>query len=179
VADSTPAKTPSPEPAKTISTKKPSAEAVARVIGKLASPTTMRKAVPSSPSEAPVIPASASAPALGNSLILSSEPAAPVSPSVARAAALSGGRVVAAKLISSTSPIYPSQASLQRVQGDVVVDALVDDRGRVTEAKALSGSPLLQQAAINAVRNWKYEPARLDGEAVSTHTQVRVSFRLP
>jgi len=67
---------------------------------------------------------------------------------------------------------------LQRVQGDVIVDALVDERGRVTEAKAISGPPILRQAAINTVRQWKYEPARLDGEPVAAHMQVQISFHL-
>jgi protein TonB len=87
--------------------------------------------------------------------------------------------VLQPKLISASPPTYPRQATLQRVQGDVVVDALVDVKGRITDAKAISGSPLLQQAAINAVRLWRYEPARLDGEPVAAHMQVQISFHLP
>jgi len=57
------------------------------------------------------------------------------------------------------------------------VDALVDADGKVKSAKAISGPDLLRQAAIETVRQWKYEPARLDGQAVAMHLEVTVKFR--
>ena len=60
----------------------------------------------------------------------------------------------------------------------MVVDALIDATGKVTSVKLISGPVLLQQAALETVRQWKYEPARLDGQAVAMHLTVTVKFRL-
>ena len=89
-----------------------------------------------------------------------------------------GGMVQQARLIHSVPPVYPSLAKLTRVSGDVVVDALIDVNGNVKTVKVLSGPTTLQQAAIETVRQWKYEPARLDGQAVAMHLSVTVKFRL-
>ncbi|HMI54279.1 MAG TPA: TonB family protein [Candidatus Saccharimonadales bacterium] len=98
---------------------------------------------------------------------------------VAPAPALpTGGEVKAAKLLSSISPVYPGLAKNQRISGDVRVDALVDVTGRVTAVKVISGPALLQQAAIDAIRGWKYEPATLDGKSVPMHLTVTLQFRL-
>jgi TonB family protein len=89
-----------------------------------------------------------------------------------------GGMVQEARLIRSVPPVYPALARSTRVSGDVLVDALIDAAGHVTSAKVISGPVLLQQAAIDTVRQWKYEPARLDGQAVAMHLSVTVRFRL-
>lgn len=89
-----------------------------------------------------------------------------------------GGDVKPARLISSARPIYPSIARSQRVSGDVVVDALIDEQGHVTTMKVLSGPSLLHQAATEALRQWKYQPATLDGKPVSMHLSVTLQFRL-
>lgn len=98
-------------------------------------------------------------------------PAPPVEPAV-------GGEVQQARLIRSFPPAYPELARSTRVSGDVIVDALIDATGKVTSVKVVSGPVLLQQAAIETVRQWKYEPARLDGKPVATHLSVTVRFRL-
>jgi protein TonB len=64
------------------------------------------------------------------------------------------------------------------VEGDVTLDALIDEAGRVTRIKTISGPILLQEAAAAAVRQWKYEPATLDGKAVPIHLTVTVKFRI-
>jgi len=89
-----------------------------------------------------------------------------------------GGEVMTARLISSTPPAYPLLARSQGVEGDVTLDALIDETGRVTRIKTISGPNLLQQAATAAVRQWKYEPATLDGNAVPMHLTVTVKFRM-
>lgn len=89
-----------------------------------------------------------------------------------------GGDVKTAKLISSVPPIYPGIAKSQRVSGDVRVDALIDVNGRVTTMKVISGPTLLHQAAMDALRQWKYQPAMLDGKAVPMHLNVTLQFRL-
>jgi protein TonB len=89
-----------------------------------------------------------------------------------------GGKVKTTRLISSTPPAYPPRARSQGVEGDVTLDALIDETGRVTRIKTISGPDLLQQAAAAAVRQWKYEPATLDGNAVPMHLTVIVKFRM-
>ena len=58
------------------------------------------------------------------------------------------------------------------------MDALVDATGKVTAIKLINGHPLLQQAAMDSLRLWKYEPARLNGEPIPIHIKVSVAFRL-
>lgn len=89
-----------------------------------------------------------------------------------------GGMVQQPRLIRATFPVYPQLAKSSRVGGDVIIDALIDPSGNVTAAKAISGPILLRQAAVETARHWKYEPARLDGQAVSMHLSVTVKFRL-
>jgi protein TonB len=64
------------------------------------------------------------------------------------------------------------------VQGVVVIDALVDENGKVAEMQVLSGPPSLTQAAMQALRAWKYEPARLAGQPIATHIKVSINFKL-
>jgi len=90
-----------------------------------------------------------------------------------------GGDVKQAKLISSVPPLYPTLAKNQHVSGNVTIDALIDASGRVTTMKVVSGPTLLQQAAMDALKQWKYQPALLDGKPVAMHLTVTVQFRLP
>jgi TonB family protein len=89
-----------------------------------------------------------------------------------------GGDVKPAKLLSSVPPSYPVLAKGQHVSGDVRIDALIDPTGRVTTMKIVSGPTLLHQAAMDALRQWKYQPATLDGKPVQMHLTVTVQFRL-
>ena len=125
--------------------------------------------------EAPAIqtdPAVSSEEPIGGSLSGRATPPAPaVNPVV-------GGMVQMARLIHAVPPVYPAIAKSTHVSGDVVVDALIDASGNVKTAKVLSGPSMLQQAAIETVRQWRYAPARLDGQAVAMHLTVTVKFRL-
>jgi len=69
-------------------------------------------------------------------------------------------------------------AKNQHVEGDVRVDALIEASGRVSAMKVVSGPPLLQQAAMDALRQWKYQPATLDGKPVPMHLTVTIQFRM-
>jgi TonB family protein len=89
-----------------------------------------------------------------------------------------GGDVKAAKLLRSVPPVYPPTARTQRVAGDVKIDALIDASGNVSTMKVISGPALLHQAAMTALRQWQYEPAKLDGNPTSMHLTVTVQFRL-
>jgi len=62
------------------------------------------------------------------------------------------------------------------MEGVVVIDALVDATGKVTDMRVISGFPRLTQAAMDALRTWKYEPARLDGQPIAMHMKVRITF---
>ncbi len=105
--------------------------------------------------------------------VSNNQPSAPVAPLPV------GGDVKQAKLISSAPPVYPTLAKNQRVSGSVTVDALIDANGRVTTMKVVSGPTLLQQAAADALKQWKYQPATLDGKPVAMHLTVTIQFRLP
>jgi len=110
--------------------------------------------------------------ALGATFASSSGPAAPTGSIPV------GGDVKSAKLLKSVPPVYPAFAKTQHVSGDVRVDALVDAEGRVTTMKVVSGPAMLHLAAMDALRQWKYQPATLDGKAVSMHLTVTIQFRL-
>jgi TonB family protein len=90
-----------------------------------------------------------------------------------------GGDVQQPRPIRSVPPVYPAIAKSNHVAGDVKMDALIDSAGNVKEIKVISGPPLLQQAAEDALRQWKYEPARLDGQPVAIHLSVVMKFRIP
>ena len=89
-----------------------------------------------------------------------------------------GGDVRVARMISSVAPVYPALAKAQHISGEVRIDALIDATGRVTTMKVVSGPAQLHQAAMDALRQWKYQPATLDGTPVSMHLTVTIQFRL-
>jgi TonB family protein len=89
-----------------------------------------------------------------------------------------GGDVKPARMLSSISPVYPALAKSQHIEGDVRVDALVGADGRVSTMKIVSGPTLLHQSAMDALHQWKYQPATLDGNTVPMHLMVTIQFRL-
>jgi protein TonB len=89
-----------------------------------------------------------------------------------------GGNVQEAKIVSRPNPVYPPLARQARIQGRVVLHAIIDKEGRVSELQVVSGHPLLVQAAMNAVQNWRYQPTQLNGEPVEVDTTIDVNFVL-
>lgn len=89
-----------------------------------------------------------------------------------------GGRVKPPRQIVKTAPAYPVLARQARVQGEVVLDAVIDTEGKVINVTVVSGHPLLIEAAINCVRQWKYEPTYLNEEPIAVQLIVKVSFEL-
>jgi protein TonB len=89
-----------------------------------------------------------------------------------------GGDAKIARLLSSVPPVYPQMARAQRVSGDVTIDALIDTNGRVSTMRVVSGPALLHDAAMSAVKQWKYQPATLNGIPTATHLNVTVQFKL-
>jgi len=88
-----------------------------------------------------------------------------------------GGDVKPAQLLKSVPPLYPPMARSQHISGNVQVDALIDASGNVAAVKLISGPPLLRSAALDAVKQWKYSPALLDGHPTAMHLVVTVQFR--
>jgi protein TonB len=81
-------------------------------------------------------------------------------------------------LIRRVQPIYPPLARSARVQGSVVLSALISKAGTIENLRALSGHPMLVAAAIEAVRQWRYRPYILNAEPIEVETQITVSFSL-
>lgn len=89
-----------------------------------------------------------------------------------------GGNVQAAKQIAAPQPVYPPLARQARISGSVVLHAIIDKDGRVSQLEVVSGHPLLVQAALDAVKNWRYQPTQLNGDAVEVDTTITVNFVL-
>ncbi len=80
--------------------------------------------------------------------------------------------------LRGADPAYPAIAQAARVQGIVIIEATIDADGRVVNARVLRSIPLLDQAALDAVRSWEYTPTMLNGVAVPVVMTVTVSFVL-
>lgn len=89
-----------------------------------------------------------------------------------------GGDVQNANLISQVKPSYPHPAIVARVQGTVVLEAVISRQGVVEDLRVVSGNPLLVPAALDAVKQWRYRPTLLNGEPVEVETTITVSFTL-
>jgi TonB family protein len=97
---------------------------------------------------------------------------------VERRANGSGGVVQDGTLVFKTYPKYPATAELTGVQGTVLLSATIGKDGHIRKLEALAGPPGLQQAALDAVRQWVYSPYLVDGEPVEVQTDVDVVFSL-
>jgi TonB family protein len=84
-----------------------------------------------------------------------------------------------AVLLHSVKPVYPAAALAMRVQGAVVLVATISSDGHVRNLRAVSGNPLLQAAARNAVSDWVYQPSKLNGVPHAVQTEITVKFVLP
>ncbi len=86
--------------------------------------------------------------------------------------------VVQGNAISQPKPLYPQMARMARVQGSVVLHAVISKSGAIENLRVVSGHPMLQQSALDAVRQWRYRPYLLNGEPVEVETQITVNFNL-
>jgi TonB family protein len=89
-----------------------------------------------------------------------------------------GGAVQQVKLIKQPKPVYPAEAKAQRVQGKVELGAIIAKDGTIQHLEVLSGHPLLVPAALEAVKQWVYQPTLLNGNPVEVQTQVDINFTL-
>jgi TonB family protein len=89
-----------------------------------------------------------------------------------------GGRVEQPKQIYRAEPIYPAAAKSARVQGVVEIEGVINEEGRIEQIKVVNGHPLLNDAAVECVRKWKYEPGRLNGQIIEMPIKILVRFQL-
>jgi TonB family protein len=87
-----------------------------------------------------------------------------------------GGKIQAPKKIKDVKPVYPAVAQSARVAGAVTIEATIGPDGKVTDAKVVHSIPLLDQAALDAVRQWEYLPTLLNGVPVPVLVTVTINF---
>jgi TonB family protein len=105
-------------------------------------------------------------------------PRADASPQTTPQTVRVGGNIKSPVKTRNVAPVYPAIAQSARVQGAVTIEATIDTKGRVADARVLRSIPLLDQAALDAVRQWEYTPTYLNGVAVSVIVSVTVQFTL-
>ena len=88
------------------------------------------------------------------------------------------GNVTAALIVTQTKPEYPPKAMASHVQGEVVLHAVIDKEGKISDVQVLSGDDLLAQSALEAVRQWRYKPMLFDGDPAEVDTTITVTFSL-
>lgn len=115
--------------------------------------------------------------ATGKGVLASGQPLQALSSAPPRRIAI-GGNVQAARLVNRVQPVYPEEASKEKISGTVKLHVVIAKDGKVQQIQVVSGHPLLVQAAIDAVRQWQYQPTLLNGQPVEVDTQVDVVFSL-
>jgi TonB family protein len=88
------------------------------------------------------------------------------------------GAIHSARLIKGDPPTYPTEANIQRFEGDVVLHAIITADGRVAELRVMKGRCMFAEAAVNAVRKWRYSPTMVAGKPVAVDTTIDVRFAL-
>jgi len=89
-----------------------------------------------------------------------------------------GGNVVAAKVVSRVTPVYPTEARMQHISGTVRMHAIIAKDGSIKNLEVISGHPTLVDAALEAVRQWRYQPTMIEGQPVEIDTTIDVIFAL-
>jgi protein TonB len=162
---------------KTVPSSKPAAQPT------VAAPIVLKSGAPKSSSKPAATDASAPSMvglAAGGSdaplsnLVASDHAAKPILQAVTISSGVSQGL-----LLKKVQPVYPPNALRMRTEGAVKLLATVGKTGSITAVKVVSGEPLLGQAAMEAVKQWKYKPYLLNGEPVEIQTEVTINFKLP
>jgi protein TonB len=105
-------------------------------------------------------------------------PLPPPPPPVSHDPVRIGGQVQAPALLKRVEPIYPAIAQMAAIDGIVILDAIVDEHGRIQSLKVLRGHPLLAKAATEAVQQWEYEPLKLNGTPTAFELTVSLWFHV-
>jgi protein TonB len=87
--------------------------------------------------------------------------------------------VTGGELLHRVAPVYPAQARLLRLEGPVVLAAIIMEDGTVGDVKVVEGSPVLAQSAVEAVKHWRYRPFELAGKPAKNEIGITVDFKLP
>lgn len=85
--------------------------------------------------------------------------------------------VMAGLMIRHVDPVYPAEAKKKHISGDVLLKILINKEGHVVDAVIVKGDPMLAGAAVEAVKQWRFQPYLLDGEPIEVETTEVVSFR--
>ena len=85
---------------------------------------------------------------------------------------------MAENLLNKVVPVYPPEAKKARIQGTVVLDAVIGKDGKVENLRVVSGPSQLQQSSLDAVRQWTYKPYLLNGDPIEVKTTVNVVYSL-
>jgi len=104
--------------------------------------------------------------------------APPVKPAAAAPPRRIGGQVDLARIVRRVDPVYPDLARQARISGTVELTGVIGVDGHIRELQVVKGHPLLARAALEAVRQWIYEPTLLNGEPVEVIAPITVTFRL-
>jgi protein TonB len=89
-----------------------------------------------------------------------------------------GGHITAPKLVRKVEPVYPALAAQARLSAIVILEAQVDTRGHVKSVTVLRGAPLFDEPALEAVRQWRYQPLLLNGQPTEFILTVTLVFKL-
>lgn len=136
--------------------------------------------MPAVPSGGPGVPGGTGDPAAANLLnaLVNLTPSAAVPrPSVSAPLRISQG-VAQGFLVHQVKPVYPPLARQARIQGTVMLQAIIGKDGSIENLRLVSGHPMLAPAAIEAVRQWRYRPYTLNREPVEVQTEITVNFVL-
>jgi TonB family protein len=102
----------------------------------------------------------------------------PNSSSVPRTRISVPGKVTAAAIVERVNPQYPPEARAGHVQGEVLLHAIIDKDGKISELQVLSGDDVLAKSALEAVRQWRYKPMLVDDEPTEVDTTITITFSL-
>jgi protein TonB len=106
------------------------------------------------------------------------DPIPPPPPSAPKAPLRVGGSIRQPQKVREVAPVYPAIAQAARIEGVVILEAVIGADGRVSQVRLLRSIPLLDQAAMDAVRQWVFTPTLLNGEPVPVVMTVTVAFQL-
>jgi protein TonB len=87
--------------------------------------------------------------------------------------------VTGGQLLHRIAPVYSAQARLLRLEGTVILAAVVMEDGTVGDVNVVEGSAVLAQSAVDAVKHWRYKPYELDGKPVKKETRITIDFTFP
>ena len=78
----------------------------------------------------------------------------------------------------TVNPKYPREAREKGIQGDVILQATIDTKGNITNLNPVQGDPILVEASVEAVKQWRYKPYILNGEPVEVETTIKIQFHM-